>query len=78
MNAKRQLKEQKIREKLTFIEALFIELREDFERGCAEQAKDDEKYSFNYTSINNHTRYANDAVRIRRELHKLWNMLMSG
>ena len=77
MSEKRKIKEQKIREKLTFVETLFIELREDFERGCAEQAKDDELYNLNYPSINNHTRYANDVVRLRRELLKLWNLLMS-
>ena len=77
MNERRQLKEQKIREKLAFVETLFIELREDFERGCSKQAKEDEKYNLDYVSIDNHTRYANDVVRLRRELLKLWNLLMS-
>lgn len=77
MSEKRKTKEQAIRRKMMFIESLLTELRKDFEQGCRKQEKDDEKYNLHYTSINNHTRYANDAVRIRRELLKLWNMLMS-
>lgn len=77
MNAKRQNKEQAIRSKMQFIERLLVELRGDFERGCANQEKDDEKYHMNYSSINNHTVYANDVQRLRRELLKLWNLLMS-
>lgn len=77
MNDKRKIKERNIREKMMFIGTLFNELKEDFEKGCAEQAKDDELYHMNYSSVNNHTRYANDVVRLRRELLKLWNLLMS-
>lgn len=77
MNEKRKTKEQAIRRKMIFIESLLTELRSDFEQGCRKQEKDDEKSYLNYTSINNHTRYANDVVRLRRELLKLWNMLMS-
>lgn len=77
MNDKRKIKERNIRAKMMFIGTLFSKLQEDFEKGCAEQAKDDELYNLNYSSVNNHTRYANDVVRLRRELHKLWNLLMS-
>ncbi len=77
MSEKRKTKEQAIRRKMMFIESLLTELRSDFEEGCRKQEKDDEKYNWSCTSINNHTRYANDVVRLRRELLKLWNMLMS-
>lgn len=77
MSEKRKTKEQAIRRKMIFIESLLTELRSDFEQGCRKQEEDYDKYNLNYTSINNHTRYANDVVRLRRELLKLWNMLMS-
>ena len=77
MSEKRKTKEQAIRRKMMFIESLLNELRSDFEQGCREQEKYEEKYNLHYASINNHTRYANDVVRLRRELLKLWNLLMS-
>ena len=76
MNEKRKTKEQAIRRKMIFIESLLTELRSDFEQGCRKQEEDDGIF-MSYSSINNHTRYANDVVRLRRELLKLWNMLMS-
>lgn len=69
MNEKRIQKEIDIRKKMIFISDLMDELQIDFAQGCCDQGQ----YG---TMIENRTRYAADVRRIRRELLKLWKMLM--
>lgn len=50
-------------------------IADEFGESVAEQDKDPFD---NYDYINNHTRYANDVIYLRRQLMKLEKMLMEG
>ena len=71
-NEERYKKEREILAQLDFCQNLMTRLKRDIMEGAEAQEKDpyDE-----WHQIRNHTRYANDVIRIRRELMKLEKML---
>ena len=72
VNKLRNKKIEEVQTQLKFCLKLLIKLDMDFEKGCEQQDKDPWD---DFSDIKNHTRYAADVIRIRRELNDLRNML---
>lgn len=71
-NEERYKKELEIIEQLAFCQTLMSRLENDIMDGSEAQEKDPWD---NWSQIRNHTRYAQDVIRIRRELMKMEKML---
>ena len=71
-NEERYKKEREIIAQLDFCQNLLTRLKRDIMEGSEAQEKDPWD---NWFQIRNHTRYANDVIRIRRELLKAAKML---
>ena len=71
-NEERYKKEREIIAQLDFCQNLMTRLKYDIMEGSEAQEKDPWD---NWYQIRNHTRYANDVIRIRRELMRLEKIL---
>lgn len=74
-NKERDQKIDAVNTQIKFCSSLLMRLDRDF--NATVKAQDEDPYD-NWRAINLHTRYANDARRIRRELLALVKMLEDG